>query len=94
MVITMKAHYDFSKGERGKFFFGNEPYDVVIHVDRSEPGATFEIFPGTDGKYHFRLADKRGTLFTSEEGFESQDDCLSAISIIKQESILAPTVFP
>ena len=78
----MKAHYDFSNGERGKFFFGNEPYDVVIHVDRS------------DGKYHFRLADKRGTLFTSEEGLESQDDCLSAISIINQESILAPTVFP
>ena len=78
----MKAHYDFSKGERGKFFFGNEPYDVVMQVDRS------------DGKYHFRLADKRGTLFTSEEGFEPQDDCLSAISIIKQESILAPAVSP
>ena len=30
----MKSHYDFSKGERGKFFLKNEPYDVVIHVDR------------------------------------------------------------
>lgn len=89
----MKDHYDFSKGERGKFFIGNKPYDVVIHVDRPTTGAQFEIFSGPDGKYRFRLTDKRRTLFTSEEGFESQDECLSAISLIKQESILAPTVF-
>lgn len=89
----MKDHYDFSKGERGKFFFGNKPYDVVIHVDHPTAGATFEVFPGSDGKYRFRLTNKRRILFTSEEGFESQDDCLSAISLIKQESILAPTIF-
>ncbi len=89
----MKKHYDFSKGERRKFFIGNAPYDVVIHVDHSKPGATFEVFSGADGKYHFRLANKIGILFTSEEGFDSQEDCLSAISLIKQESLLAPTLF-
>lgn len=89
----MKDHYDFSKGERGKFFFGNEPYDVVVHVDHSKPGAKFEVFSSDDGKYHFRLANKHGVLFTSEEGFESHDECISAISLIKQESLLAPTVF-
>ena len=89
----MKNHYDFSKGERGKFFIGNKPYDVVIHVDRSEPGAQFEIFSSPDGKFQFRLTDSNGTLFTSAEGFDTQDDCISAISLIKQESILAPTVF-
>lgn len=89
----MKKHYDFSKGERGKFYFGNQPYDVVIHVDHPQPGAQFEVFSSADGKYHFRLADKHGVLFTSEEGFDSQNACLSAISLIKQESLLAPTVF-
>jgi len=88
----MKSHYDFSKAERGKFHFGNEPFDVVIHVDHSKQGAKFEVFPGPDGKFHFRLADKSGVLFTSEEGFDTQDGCLSAISLIKQESLLAPTV--
>lgn len=89
----MNKHYDFSKGERGKFFIGDKPYDVVIHVDHSEPGAQFEVFSIAGGRYRFRLADKSGTLFTSEEEFESQDACLSAISLIKQESLLAPTVF-
>jgi uncharacterized protein YegP (UPF0339 family) len=89
----MKDHYDFSKAERGKFFIGDEPYDVVIHVDHSKAGAKFEVFHGPDGKYRFRLADKTGTLFTSEEGFASRDACLSAISLIKQESLLAPTTF-
>jgi uncharacterized protein YegP (UPF0339 family) len=89
----MKDHYDFSKAERGKFFIGNEPYDVVIHVDHSKPGAKFEVFSDHDGRYRFRLADESGILFTSEEGFASQDACLSAISLIKQESLLAPTIF-
>lgn len=91
----MKKHYDFSKGERGKFFIGNEPYDVVIHVDQSEPGAKFEVFSTPEGKYRFRLAEESRVLFTSEEGFDSQDACLSAISaisVIKRESLLAPTV--
>lgn len=88
----MKRHYDFSKAERGKFYFGDKPFDVVIHVDRSRPGAKFEVFTASDGKFHFRLADKSGVLFTSEEGFDTQDACLSAISLIKQESLLAPTV--
>jgi len=89
----MKSHYDFSKGERGKFYLKNEPYDVVIHVDRPKSGAKFEVFPSDDGKFRFRLSDSEKTLFTSEEGFDSQDACLTAISLIKQESLLAPTVF-
>jgi uncharacterized protein YegP (UPF0339 family) len=89
----MKDHYDFSKGERGKFYFGDKPYDIVIHVDSPRPGAQFEVFTSVDQKFHFRLVDKRGTIFTSEEGYGSQDDCISAISLIKQETLLAPTVF-
>jgi uncharacterized protein YegP (UPF0339 family) len=65
----------------------------VIHVDHSKVGAKFEIFAGPDGKYRFRLVDNTRPLFTSEEGFESQDACLSAISLIKQESLWAPTTF-
>jgi uncharacterized protein YegP (UPF0339 family) len=89
----MKRSYDFSKGERGKFYSGDKAYDVVIHVDHAEAGATFEVFTGKDGKYHFRLSNPGAVLFTSEEGFATQDDCLAAISQIKQESLLAPTVF-
>jgi uncharacterized protein YegP (UPF0339 family) len=90
---TMKDHYDFSKGIRGKFYRGNEPFDVVIHVDHPEKSSHFEVFSGSDGKYHFRLTTEEKILFTSEEGFNSQDDCILAISQLKQQSLTAQTVF-
>jgi hypothetical protein len=68
----MKDHYDFSKGERGKFFIGNEPYDVVIHVDRSKPRAKFEVFSDPDGKYRFRLATASTVIFTSEQVYDTK----------------------
>jgi len=89
----MKEHYDFSKGERGKFFIGNEPYDVVIHVDRSKPGAKFEVFSDPDGKYRFRLATASTVIFTSEQVYDTKDDCLAAIAVVRQNSPVAPTVF-
>jgi len=53
----------------------------------------FAIFSSLDGKFHFRFSDKTGILFTSEEGFDTRDACISAISLIKEESLLAPSIF-
>lgn len=31
----MKAHYDFSKGEKGKFYFPEEEIDIPIYLNDS-----------------------------------------------------------
>jgi uncharacterized protein YegP (UPF0339 family) len=90
----MKEHYDFSKAKRGLFYIGNEPFDIVIHVDGSELAShpRFEIFSDAESAFRFRLLDDSHIVFTSDI-FPSKDACLNAVAELKQTSMIASTVF-
>jgi uncharacterized protein YegP (UPF0339 family) len=89
----MKKEYDFSNAERGRFYRGSKPLRIVVNVPERGSRTHFEIFSDTQGKYRFRLATASTVLFTSEHDYDTKDDCLAAISIVRQDSIVAPTVF-
>jgi uncharacterized protein YegP (UPF0339 family) len=89
----MKKHYDFSNGERGRFYRGSKPMRVVVNVSNPDSLSHFEVYSDAQGKYRFRLATASTVIFTSEHDYETKDDCLAAISIVRQDSIVAPTVF-
>jgi uncharacterized protein YegP (UPF0339 family) len=89
----MKKEYDFSKAQRGRFFRGSKPMRVVVNVLNPDSLSHFEVYSDTQGKYRFRLATASTVIFTSEHDYDSKDACLAAISIVRQDSIVAPTVF-
>ena len=89
----MKKEYDFSNGKRGLFYRGSKPFKVVIEVSHPDAGSHFEVYSDDQGKYRFRLATASTVIFTSEHDYETKDDCLAAISIVRQDSLIAPTVF-
>jgi len=89
----MKDHYDFSKAKRGLFYIGDKPFDITIHVDGSQLAAhpRFEIF-SESAAFRFRLLDDSHVIFTSDS-FASKDECINAVSELKQTSLIASTVF-
>jgi len=89
----MKKHYDFSNGVHGRFFRGSKPMRVVVNVDKPESRSHFEVFSDSKGKFHFRLTMASSIIFTSEHEYRTKDDCIAAISIVWQDSLVAPTVF-
>jgi uncharacterized protein YegP (UPF0339 family) len=89
----MKKEYDFSKAQRGRFFRGFKPMRVVVNVLKPDSLSRFEVYSNAQGKYRFRLATASTVIFTSEHDYDSKDDCLAAISVVRQDSIVAPTVF-
>ena len=91
--MRMKKQYDFSKGERGRFFRGKKPLQIVVNVTEADSHSRFEVYLAEDGMYRFRLKNDETILFVSESEYSSKDACLDAISKLKQNSLLAPTVF-
>lgn len=89
----MKKEYDFSNAERGRFYRGSKPLKIVVNVSARDSRTHFEVFSDSQGKYRFRLATASTVIFTSEHDFDSKDDCLAAISIVRQDTVVAPTVF-
>lgn len=89
----MKKEYDFSNAERGRFYRGSKPLRVVVNVSESGTHSHFEVYSDSQGKYRFRLATASTVIFTSEHDYDTKDACLAAISIVRQDSIVAPTVF-
>jgi len=89
----MKKHYDFSNAERGRFYRGSKPMRVVVNVANPDALSHFEVYSDNQGKYRFRLATAATVIFTSEHDYDTKDDCLAAISLVRQDSIVAPTVF-
>jgi uncharacterized protein YegP (UPF0339 family) len=89
----MKKEYDFSNAERGRFYRGSKPLRVVVNVSESGAHSHFEVYSDSQGKYRFRLATASTVIFTSEHDYDTKDDCLAAISIVRLDSIVAPTVF-
>ena len=89
----MKKEYDFPNAERGRFFRGSKPLRIVVNVSPRESRTHFEVFSDDQGKYRFRLATASTIIFTSEHDYDSKDDCMAAISLVRQDSVVAPTVF-
>ena len=89
----MKQEYDFSKAERGRFYRGTKPLRVVVDVSNPGGHAHFEVYSDPQGKYRFRFATASTVIFTSEHDYDTKDDCLAAISLVRQDSLVAPTVF-
>ena len=89
----MKKEYDFTDAERGRFFCGTKPLRVVVNVSEPAGHSRFEVYSDTPGEYRFRLAIGSNVIFTSEHDYGSKDDCLAAISLVRQDSIISPTVF-
>ena len=89
----MNKEYDFSNAERGRFFRGSKPLRIVVNVAPRETRTHFEVYSDNQGKYRFRLVTASTVIFTSEHDYESKDDCLAAISLVRQDSVVAPTVF-
>jgi uncharacterized protein YegP (UPF0339 family) len=89
----MKKNYDFSNGERGRFYRGSKPIRFVVNVANTDVLSHFEVYSDARGKYRFRLATASTVIFTSEHDYDTKDDCLAAISIVRQDSIIAPTIF-
>jgi uncharacterized protein YegP (UPF0339 family) len=87
----MKKEYDFSKAEKAKFYSGNKSSEIIVHLQKNPNHPRFEVFLYKPGEYKFRLRDDGHVIFTSE-GFSTQDSCLEAISELKQNSLVAPTV--
>jgi len=88
----MKKEIDFSKGIRGKFYRGDNPFQVIINVNDQKAHPRFEVYLDQSAAYRFRLADDKHVILVSDE-FPSKDACLQAITELKKSSILAPTVF-
>jgi uncharacterized protein YegP (UPF0339 family) len=89
----MDKHYDFSKGRRGIFYQGGKPFRVTIEGLENPQNPRYEVFRIENGKYRFRLRNDKTILLESTQEFTSEDECKEAILFIKQESIVAPTVF-
>jgi uncharacterized protein YegP (UPF0339 family) len=89
----MKKEYDFSKGIRGKFYRGDKPFSVTIEGIEPRRHPRYEVFRQDNGKYRFRLRNDERILLESSNEFTSEGECEKAINDIKQESIIAPTVF-
>ena len=89
----MKKEYDFSNAERGRFFRGSKPLRIVVNVSPRDTRTHFEVYSDSQGKYRFRFATASTVLFTSENDYDTKDDCIAAISLVRQDSIVAPTVF-
>ena len=87
----MKKEYDFSNAEQGRFYQGNKPSQVIIHLPPTHAHPKFEVYQDDYGQFHFRLRDDQHTVFSSE-GFNSKQECLQALTELKENSILAPTV--
>jgi len=88
----MRDEYDFSKATRGKFYRGDRPFKVTINVSQQSEKSQYEVFTDSDGKYRFRLTTAGTVLFTSPTEYDSKDDCISAIAVIRHASMLATTV--
>ena len=65
--------------ERGRFYRGSKHLKIVVNVSARDS--------------RFRLATASTVIFTSEHDYDSKDACLAAISSVRQDSIIAPTVF-
>lgn len=89
----MRKEYDFSNATRGRFYRNNRPYQVTINVSEPDERSQYEIFVAPDGKYRFRLSFDSTILFTSETEYDTKDDCLKAVSVLRHASVLAPTVY-
>lgn len=89
----MKKEYDFSNAERGRFFRGSKPLKIIINVSPRSTRTHFEVYSDSLGKYRFRLATASTVLFTSDHDYDTKDECIAAISLVRQDSIVAPTVF-
>jgi uncharacterized protein YegP (UPF0339 family) len=89
----MKKEYDFSKAERGRFYRGSKPLRVVVDVSNPVGHSHFEVYSDAQDKYRFRLATASSVIFTSEHDYDTKDDCLAAITLVRQDSLIAPTIF-
>ena len=89
----MKKEYDFSEAVRGRFFRGSKPLRIAIEVSDSRSHPRFEVYSDSIGKYRFRLKTDLAVLFTSEEEYATQDECVAVISQLKDDSLVAPTIF-
>ncbi|WP_081719553.1 YegP family protein [Salinispira pacifica] len=88
----MKKEYDFSQAVRGKFYRRDSQAKIVVHLNKNPKHPRFEVYEDDGGFFHFRLQDDRHTVFSSQS-FESKESCLKALTELKQNSIIAPTVF-
>lgn len=89
----MKREYDFSKGIRGKFYRGQKPFRVTIEGIESPRHPRYEVFRLENGKYRFRLRNDESILLESMGEFSTETECQNAITTIRQESLIAPTIF-
>jgi uncharacterized protein YegP (UPF0339 family) len=89
----MKEHYDVTKGRRGLFYRGGKPFRITIEGLENPQNPRYEVFRAENGKYRFILRNDSSILLESAQEFASENECKEAIMFIKQESIIAPTVF-
>jgi uncharacterized protein YegP (UPF0339 family) len=88
----MKKNYDFSRGERGKFYRPFEQYNIVINYEASDKKASFEIFRGDGALYYFRLKAGEGSVLYVSGGYRTKDDCLKAVQEYQKMTVLASIV--
>lgn len=83
----------FFQGAARAFFQGGKPFRVTIEGLENPKNPRYEVFRSENGKYRFRLRNDTTILLESAQEFASENECKEAIMFIKQESIVAPTVF-
>ena len=89
---SFENEVDFSNAVQGKFYVGEKPVDITVHLDTIQPSCTYEIYHEKHGDYHFRLKDKIGNIVVISNSYQTRDDCIYAIEVLKQSAFASQTV--
>ena len=72
---------------------GLRPLDQAVETRRGKgqkaAGPVFKQYRETDGRFHFKLTDARGTVLLQSQGFEAPREAAQAMARIQQEGLSA-----
>ncbi len=90
--VTMRDEYDFTGAKRGVFYRPGQTKRYVITLDHRPETASFEISQDHSQLYVYRLKASDGSIVLSRGPFDSREEALTSIEILRESILAAETV--